>query len=84
MVWNITKDAITTRMAEVDHHTWAPPLASAPELPRDDDRATYSKAMHVPLEAMFYSGVLKEGTMRSARSLYTRWLYLRGQTGGKG
>jgi ribonuclease Z len=61
MVWNITKDKITTRMAEVDHHTWAPPLASKPELPRADDRANYSKAMDVPIEAMTYSDFIKEG-----------------------
>jgi ribonuclease Z len=61
MVWNITKDKITTRMAEVNHHTWAPPLASKPELPRDDDRANYSKKMDVPVEAMSYSNFIKQG-----------------------
>jgi ribonuclease Z len=61
MVWNITKDKITTRMAEVNHHTWAPPLASKPELPGDDDRANYSKEMNVPGEAMTYSDFIKNG-----------------------
>jgi ribonuclease Z len=61
MVWNITKDKVTTRMAEVEHHTWAPPLASKPELPGDDDRANYSKEMNVPVETMEYSDFIKEG-----------------------
>jgi ribonuclease Z len=61
MVWNITKDQITTRMAEVDHHTWAPPLASKPELPKPDDRANYSKRMDVPVETMTYSDFIKNG-----------------------
>ncbi len=61
MVWNITKDKITTRMAEVDHHTWAPPLASKAELPQDDDRAKYSKEMNVPAESMQYSDFIKNG-----------------------
>jgi ribonuclease Z len=61
MVWNITKDKITTRMAEVDHHTWAPPLASKPELPRAEDRANYSKEMNVPAEAMIYSDFISNG-----------------------
>jgi len=61
MVWNVTKDKITTRMAEVDHHTWAPPLASKAELPRADDRANYSKEMDVPVEAMSYSEFIKSG-----------------------
>ena len=61
MVWNVTKDKITTRMAEVDHHTWAPPLASKAALPQADDRANYSKEMDVPVEAMGYSEFIKDG-----------------------
>ena len=61
MVWNVTKDQITTRMAEVDHHTWAPPLASEPKLPQPDDRANYSKRMDVPVETMSYSDFIKNG-----------------------
>jgi ribonuclease Z len=28
MVWNVTKDKITERMALVNHHTWSPPMSS--------------------------------------------------------
>ena len=52
---------ITTRMAEVDHHTWAPPLASEPQLPQKDDKANYSKEMNVPVEAMIYSDFIING-----------------------
>jgi ribonuclease Z len=61
MVWNITKDDIRVRMAVVEEHTWAPPLASKPELPRKDDRENYSKEMDVPVEAMNYSDFVKKG-----------------------
>jgi ribonuclease Z len=43
MVWNVTKEQITTRMAVVEEHTWAPPLAS-PAIPPDmADREDFSK-----------------------------------------
>jgi len=42
MVWNVTKDKITERIAIVDHHTWTPPMAS-PAIPIDPkDRVPYS------------------------------------------
>jgi len=42
MVWNVTKDKITERLAVVDEHSWNPPLAS-PALPPDpNDRVGYS------------------------------------------
>jgi ribonuclease Z len=42
MVWNITKDKITERMAIVNEHSWNPPMAS-PALPPDPkDRVPYS------------------------------------------
>ncbi|MHC5029174.1 MAG: guanitoxin biosynthesis MBL fold metallo-hydrolase GntH [Planctomycetota bacterium] len=43
MVWNITKDDIRVRMAVVEEATWAPPLASEPQLAREDDRAQFSE-----------------------------------------
>ena len=61
MVWNITKDKITTRMAEVNHHTWAPPLASEAKLPQEGDRESYSREMNVPVDAMGYSDFVKGG-----------------------
>jgi ribonuclease Z len=43
MVWNVTKDEIRVRMAEVDHHTWSPPLASPAKAPSPDDRKAFAK-----------------------------------------
>jgi ribonuclease Z len=42
MVWNVTKDKITERMAIVNHHTWVPPMASEPVAPDPKDRVGYS------------------------------------------
>jgi hypothetical protein len=42
MVWNVTKDKITERMAIVDHHTWTPPLASPAVAPDPKNRVGYS------------------------------------------
>ena len=61
MVWNITKDDIRVRMAVVEEHTWAPPLVSKPELPREDDTENYSKEMNVDIKAMGYSDFIKQG-----------------------
>ncbi len=55
MVWNITKDDIRVRMAVVEEHTWAPPLAGEPKLPQKGDRERYSRDSGVPVEAMLYS-----------------------------
>ena len=43
MVWNVTKDDITVRMAEVDHHTWSPPLASPAQAPSLEDREEFAQ-----------------------------------------
>jgi ribonuclease Z len=61
MVWNITKDDITVRMAVVEEHTWAPPLASKPELPQQDDRERFAENMGLPVEALRYSDFVIEG-----------------------
>jgi ribonuclease Z len=61
MVWNITQNDIRVRMAVVEEHTWAPPLAGKAELPRSDDRKNYSEAMNVPVEDMTYSEFIKSG-----------------------
>jgi ribonuclease Z len=42
MVWNVTKDKITERMAIVNQHTWVPPMASEPVAPDPKDRVGYS------------------------------------------
>jgi ribonuclease Z len=62
MVWNITKDDIRVRMAVVEEHTWAPPLAGAAQPPGgDSDREKYGKEMGVPVESLGYSDFIKEG-----------------------
>jgi len=42
MVWNVTKDKITERLALVDEHTWNPPMASPAVPPDPNDRVPYS------------------------------------------
>ena len=42
MVWNVTKDEITERMAVVDHHSWNPPAAYKPIPVKPEDRVGYS------------------------------------------
>ena len=59
MVWNVTKDDIRVRLAEVDHHTWAPPLASPAEPPRMEDRAKVAEKLGV--ESLDYSPFIAEG-----------------------
>ncbi len=62
MVWNITEDDITVRMAVVEEHTWAPPLASAPQLPGgDSDRMKFSEDSGVPMDALGYSDFISGG-----------------------
>ena len=62
MVWNVTKDDIRVRMAVVEEHTWAPPLAGTAQPPGGDpDREKYGKAMGVPVESLGYSDFIKEG-----------------------
>lgn len=46
MVWNITKDKITTRMAVVEEATWAPPTTRPPEVPKPSDRDEFSKRVN--------------------------------------
>jgi ribonuclease Z len=63
MVWNITKDDIRVRMAAVEDHTWAPPLASEPKLPQKGDTKKYGDEMGVPLDKMGYSDFIKGGRL---------------------
>ena len=42
MVWNVTKDKITERVALVNEHTWNPPLVSPAVPPDPNDRVPYS------------------------------------------
>lgn len=61
MVWNITKDDIRVRMAVVEEHTWAPPLASEAKVPQEGDREKYGKEMGVTVKSLGYSDFIKEG-----------------------
>jgi ribonuclease Z len=61
MVWNITKDDIRVRMAVVEEHTWAPPLASEAKTPQKGDKKRFSKETGVPVEALSYSDFISEG-----------------------
>ena len=61
MVWNITKDDIRVRMAVVEEHTWAPPLASEAKTPQPGDRQQFSKDAGVPVEALSYSDFIRQG-----------------------
>jgi ribonuclease Z len=42
MVWNVTKDKITERLAVVEEATWGAPMASPPVAPDPKDRVGYS------------------------------------------
>ena len=61
MVWNITKEDIRVRMAEVDHHTWAPPLASPAQPPNRQDAIDYAKRVGIEPENMGYSEFTESG-----------------------
>lgn len=45
MVWNITKDNITTRMAVVEEHTWSPPGTIPAIPPKQSDKDSYSERL---------------------------------------
>jgi ribonuclease Z len=45
MVWNVTKDKITTRMAVVEEHTWSPPRVVPPAVPDMADRKAFSERL---------------------------------------
>ena len=43
MVWNVTKDKITTRVAVTEEATWAPPLAAPAIPPNMEDRTKFKE-----------------------------------------
>jgi ribonuclease Z len=59
MVWNVTKDDIKVRLAEVDHNTWAPPLAAPAELPKQEDKTAMAEKLGV--ETIDFSDFTKAG-----------------------
>lgn len=62
MVWNITKDNITTRMAVCEEATWAPPLSRPAVPPNPEDRKTFADQHGMPVEDLQYSEFIKNGT----------------------
>ncbi len=50
MVWNVTKDNITTRMAVVEEATWAPPGTQPAMTPQMSDRKPFSDRLGVELQ----------------------------------
>ncbi|MCP4200273.1 MAG: MBL fold metallo-hydrolase [Proteobacteria bacterium] len=61
MVWNVTKDEITVRMAVVEEATWAPPLSGKAKLPGKNDRQNFSDSSGVPVENMANSDFIASG-----------------------
>ena len=61
MVWNVTKDDIRVRLAEVDHHTWSPPLAAPAEPPKMEDRAAFAKKAGLSDGSLKFSDFTKAG-----------------------
>jgi len=61
MVWNVTKDKITVRMAMTEEHTWAPPATRPNIPPSKDDKAKYARMKGLPIEAIGYSEFIANG-----------------------
>jgi len=62
MVWNVTKKGIRVRLAEVDHHTWAPPLAAPAKPPSLDDRVAFAKQYGLDQKKVGFSDFTKSGS----------------------
>lgn len=61
MVWNVTKDDLTVRMAIVNEDTWSPPLAAPAQVPNMDDRNTFAKNHGFDASAIGYSDFIEGG-----------------------
>ncbi len=61
MVWNVTKDDITVRMAVTEERTWSPPLAAPTEAPKQEDRTAFADSVGLPSEAMEFSEFVASG-----------------------
>jgi len=59
MVWNITKDKLTTRMAIVEEATWSPPLTMEPQPPKASDRDSFAEKIGV--DTLDFSDFTKAG-----------------------
>ena len=61
MVWNVTKDKITVRMAETDEHTWAPPTTRPAQAPTKDDRGKFAQKKGLPADALGFTDYISNG-----------------------
>ncbi|WP_425043516.1 guanitoxin biosynthesis MBL fold metallo-hydrolase GntH [Primorskyibacter sp. S87] len=61
MVWNVTKDEITVRMAATEEATWSPALAQPAQAPDQQDKVTFSENSGVPQENLFFSEFVTNG-----------------------
>ncbi len=55
MVWNVTKDKITERMAVVDEHNWNPPKPVPGKAPLPSDRDEFAKSIGVETKFLDFS-----------------------------
>jgi len=61
MVWNVTKDEITVRMAETDEHTWAPPTTRPAQAPTKDDRGKFAQKKGLPADSLGFTDYISNG-----------------------
>ena len=61
MVWNVSRDDIRVRLAEVDHHTWAPPLAAPAKPPSLKDRKDFAARAGIDPADIGFSDFTKAG-----------------------
>ncbi len=58
MVWNVTKDNITERLAVVEEHTWAPPSTRPAQTPKAEDKKEIEEKLGIKLG---FSDFIKSG-----------------------
>ena len=61
MVWNVTKDKITTRMAVTEEATWAPPLGAPEQKPSLDDRTAFAAKAGIDPDKIGFGELTKSG-----------------------
>jgi len=66
MVWNVTKDKITERVAVVNEHSWNPPMVTPAVPPDPNDRVGYSP--EIEAGRIDVHGDFKRGLTRMALS----------------
>ncbi|WP_171236077.1 guanitoxin biosynthesis MBL fold metallo-hydrolase GntH [Ruegeria sp. HKCCA6837] len=61
MVWNVTKDDITVRMAVTEERTWAPPLGAPAVPPSLDDRVAFADERGLDQDKLGFSEFTASG-----------------------